>query len=732
MRMATSEIPWRVLNRLSAYVILVGLGAPVWGEPRRPGAPSEEILITGERQRESIPQVIQVGSFRGATQLNTPSTVSVITDETMRSQQDQSLAEALRNSSGVTGLLVSPSVYTNASIRGVPVNGRTNIKLNGSLSVVNFIETPLENKARIEVLKGVSALYYGFATPSGIINLVARSAPISPELRVSISSNQFGQIQTTAEAGTTMGILGFRTTIVAGTVRSGIRRTTGDRQLQAGNISIQPSDALTFDLVVEHIGKDVTEPTILQGPKRRAFLLTQLPQLPDPQDNSGSKGFVNRARELNLLVRGRWIITPQWTVTTEGGFSNARRDRRFSILGNFDSITGLGQLTVQASDGQLFRNSMLRSDLSGNVETGAISHYLIVGVSRQRSRQYFTAPRVVADPTNPDGCVELGIGLDCVQNAFHPTALRDIDFDGRTPFDPNRDTKNLDTGFYAFDRLGLGGGAHDRLNLILGIRKSVYREYVASDRYHWRRTFAANPTTFSAAGIYRPRSNVSLYASYIQGIESEPPAPNLTVNQGEILPPGKSTQWELGAKVSPNQSLLLNVAYFDIRRRLTYVNSDNRFVDDGNGYYGGVEAGIAGKVTSDLSVVGSATLLDAREAVPGDRAIDGKRVEDSAHWQWSLFGEYRPSKWLRGVGLSGGIFFVGRRPINPENSLFVPGYTTLDIGASYTLRIAGLSTIVRLNVNNLLAKRYVASTGSNVFAMGMPRTIRLTLTTKVL
>jgi outer membrane receptor protein involved in Fe transport len=40
--------------------------------------------------------------------------------------------------------------------------------------VINLVDLPLENKARVEVLKGVGALYYGFAPPSGIVNLVTK------------------------------------------------------------------------------------------------------------------------------------------------------------------------------------------------------------------------------------------------------------------------------------------------------------------------------------------------------------------------------------------------------------------------------------------------------------------------------------------------------------------------------------------------------------------------------
>jgi iron complex outermembrane receptor protein len=715
-----------------AGAVLFGAAGQASAQDQKPRAkPLEEIIVTGERQDSRRSQVIQAGTFGGAKQLDTPMTVSVVTDEVMRSQQDQSLAEVLRNSAGVTGLLVSPSVLSNVSMRGIPIDARTNFKLNGSLSVVSFIEMPLEDKARVEVLKGVSALHYGFATPSGIVNLVTRGPPETSELNASISGNNYGQLQASADGGATWGLVGFRLTFAGGAVDSGIRRANGNRGLEAAVVSIRPSDSIKFDIDLEHITKNVTEPTIFQGPTDRPGLLTQLPRLPDPRLNPGSSSFMNRASEMNMLARMRWTFAPRWILTANGGFSNARRDRRLSMLARFNPTTGVGILTVQAANGQLYRNSSFRADVTGSLDTGPFEHDLVLGVATQRSRQYFAPAPIVAGRANAAGCVALGLGPQCLQSAFDPVVLRDVNFDGNVPYDPTRDTKNVETGLYLFDRLSFRGAARERFQLIAGIRKSFYSQFVAIDQGKWSRDFTSQPTTFSAAAIYGPMPGVSIYASYVEGIESEPPAPNLTVNQGQTLPPGKSSQREFGVKINPVSRLLLNVAYFDIDRRLTYVNSVGRFVNDGFGHYHGVEVGLEGDFSQSLSVIGSAMLLDAREDVPGDPIIDGKRVENSAHWQWSAFAEHKFSRWLAGAGVNAGLSFTGKRSINPENSLFVPGYTTLDVGTFYRMKIGGIPVTAYLNAANLLSKRYVASTGSNLIAMGIPMSLRLRFTAKL-
>lgn len=93
----------------------------------------EEIVVTSDRQNSYGADLIQAGSFRGARQLDTPLTVSVIPQEVLQSQQAEGLFDALRNTAGVTSAQTSPVVYNNLSIRGIPVENRGNYRLNGSL-----------------------------------------------------------------------------------------------------------------------------------------------------------------------------------------------------------------------------------------------------------------------------------------------------------------------------------------------------------------------------------------------------------------------------------------------------------------------------------------------------------------------------------------------------------------------------------------------------------------------
>ena len=106
---------------------------------------------------------------------------------------------------------------------------------------MNFIDLPLENKERVEVLKGVSTLYYGFSTPSGIVNLVTKRPPREALFDVAVNANDHGQLQAWFDAGATSGMVGGRAVLVAGSVDLGIERTRSRRNLQSAALQLAPS-----------------------------------------------------------------------------------------------------------------------------------------------------------------------------------------------------------------------------------------------------------------------------------------------------------------------------------------------------------------------------------------------------------------------------------------------------------------------------------------------------------
>ena len=142
----------------------------------------------------------------------------------------QGLLDALKNTAGVTSSQTSPTVYNNLSIRGIPVDNRGNYRLDGSLPIVNLIDLPLEDKDRVEALKGASALYYGFTTPSGIINLTMKRPTHAAFVDTDLFGDDNGGVGEHVDANDWWGIFGARVNAVYAKVDSGIDFTQGGQR----------------------------------------------------------------------------------------------------------------------------------------------------------------------------------------------------------------------------------------------------------------------------------------------------------------------------------------------------------------------------------------------------------------------------------------------------------------------------------------------------------------------
>jgi iron complex outermembrane receptor protein len=219
--------------------------------------------------------------------------------------------------------------------------------------------------------------------------------------------------------------------------------------------------------------------------------------------------------------------------------------------------------------------------------------------------------------------------------------------------------------------------------------------------------------------MYKPIPNVSIYASYIEGVEESGQAPANRANNGEILAPAVSKQKEVGVKALVAQGILLQVAYFDIKRASTTVDAANRFVLNGMARYSGFELSASGEVTKQLSLIGSALFMEAEQLNRANAETFGKIPDNTPQRTASLFAEYRLTS-IPGLALSSGVHYVGRRPVNSANQAFVDDYAILSLGARYATRIAGKRTMIQAVVDNAANSNYWSTAGNGLLGVGAP------------
>ena len=311
-----------------------------------PGRKLPAVTVTGERVGSYKSDSVQVGTFRDMAPLDVPQTSNVVTREVLDAQATTSLFGALRNTAGVTRSQLNGSTYDNIAIRGILVENRSNYRLNGSLPVINLIDIPMENKERVEVLKGASSLYYGFVPPSGIVNLVTKRAGKDPILNVSVMANIYGGANTHIDAGRRFGSehqFGARINLLAGREDIGIHNFSGHRALMSGAFDWRVTDKLSLKFDVEHYRKEVSEQAAIQAPAAVNGVIT-LPPVPNARRNLAGEWQKYDAEATNLLLRADYAISDNWGLLFELGKAQTRRDRNFSQFQNYDLATGEGTL----------------------------------------------------------------------------------------------------------------------------------------------------------------------------------------------------------------------------------------------------------------------------------------------------------------------------------------------------------------------------------------------------
>ncbi|SHL39347.1 iron complex outermembrane recepter protein [Nitrosospira sp. Nsp11] len=689
--------------KINLYPAIVALSLTSWIQQAEAETPSSgqsdagkklpAVIVTGERTGSFNSDSVQVGTFRDMAPIDVPQTSNVVTREVLDAQAITGVFGALRNTAGVTRSQLNGSTYDNIAIRGILVENRSNYRLNGSLPIINLIDIPMENKERVEVLKGASSLYYGFVPPSGIVNLVTKRAGKDPVTNVSLMANMYGGANTHIDLGRRFGSeqqFGARINLLAGREDIGIHNFSGHRALMSGAFDWRITDKLSVKFDVEHYRKEVSEQAAIQALPAVNGVIT-LPPIPNARRNLAGEWQKYDAEATNLLLRADYAISDNWGVLFEIGKAQTRRDRNFSQFQNYNLGTGEGTLRTFFNRGQHWDNQNIRAEVFGRFPGQAITHEVSVG---------FTGNERSQDPRTSST-------FDTTQNLYNPI---DIARQSPTmPFSANR-SKITDLGLYISDRILIGG----RLQVMLGVRSSFYESVAATTHYKADRV---NP---SLSLMYKPIPNVSIYASYIEGVEESGQAPANRANNGEILAPAVSKQKEVGVKALVAQGILLQVAYFDIKRASTTVDvPTNRFVLNGMARYSGFELSASGEVTKQLSLIGSALFMEAEQLNRANAETFGKIPDNTPQRTASLFAEYRLTS-IPGLALSSGVHYVGRRPVNSANQAFVDDYAILSLGARYATRIAGKRTMLQAVVDNATNSNYWSTAGNGLLGVGAP------------
>ncbi|SHM86180.1 iron complex outermembrane recepter protein [Duganella sacchari] len=662
------------------------------------------VKVTAARADGFAAKTVEAGSFRGADIMDVPSTVNVVTREVLELQAAGGLYDALRNTAGVSRQQNGGDTWDQLVIRGIAVENRTNYRLNGTLPIMNFSQVPMEDKERVEVLKGATALYYGFTSPAGVVNFVTKRAGATPVSTVGMMVDQNGSAVATADVARRFGEaqqVGVRINAAGGTLGSYLDNVgNGNRKFASAALDWRVNARLLLKADLEYDKRRVTEQAGIALPAAVAGVIA-LPPAVDPKRLIGPDWATFEAETKNLLLRADYALNDNWALTLEAGHSETARDRGLAIFRLTNAaalVTGAGRITGNLQH-SVVDSDMLRAEVAGTVMTGAVQHDVTVGATRTDKGQ--------------DPIYQANYSI-AAQNLYQPVPITSYTI---SPYPTAPTTAALDSrdeGVYAIDRLTFSPD----WQAVAGLRNVQYRSDQGANHYD------VSKTTPMAALIYKLNRDLSFYLSSSQGLEEGETAPTGSNNVGERMAPGVSRQKELGARWRVPGGTLVQAAVFDISRPGYYTNTANVFTADGEQRYRGLELSAQGRLTRQLSWQTSAQWID-----PEFRHINadynGKLPENASKQTGSAFLSYELAS-LPGLSFNGGAYYTGRRPVNDLNQAFLGGVTLFSAGVRYATAIMGKHTVLQANVDNAADKQYWAGAGTRL-ASGAPRLIKLSV-----
>jgi len=680
-------------------LLLASFAAPVAGQQTSgtpaTSAPTElpTTVISAKKEPSLKATTAQVGSLGDAPLLDTPASVTVFTRELIEAQRAAILTDVVRNDPSVGESYAPAGYYDSINIRGFELDPFNSYRING-MRITHDAPVALENKERIEILKGLGAVESGFSRPGGVVNYVTKRPTATPYAAIALDYDRYHAAREHLDVSAPLdaaGNVGLRINLANEQLYSYARGADGKRHFGSAALDWRIARGVKLELDAEY-----QERSQITVPGFNLLDWTTVPQNVDPRvlmnDQPWTQPFFTRTR--NLQARLVLDLPRAWTATLTAHSMRRKADDYaafpFGFYSNYDYDLYDYRSLDETRSPRTFEGL-----LRGAIDTGFVRHDLALGASHYRNTIH-----------NPDYAYNFsGVG-----NYFNPVALPEAP----EPLTPAVSYRQKEMAVYAQDTLSFG----PTWKLIVAGRQTRI-ERVASGAVE----FAWEKNVFSpnVAVVFKPRPDLSTYVSYAKGLEQGDPAPFGTTNQSQVLDPLDSRQVEAGIKWDVNAGLGVQAAAFRIEKPLEYVDASNTWVQNGTQRHSGLELSIAGRVTSNLSLFGGLTLLDPEQQSTGDPSRDGRQKSNVPKRRASIFAEYAvPS--VAGLVVTGRWQHVARRPVTDDNSVWVDGYDLFGLGARYTANVHGHPTTFGINVDNLFDKNYWKDVGLGYLHLGAPRT----------
>ncbi|PSB49281.1 TonB-dependent siderophore receptor [Cyanosarcina cf. burmensis CCALA 770] len=658
-----------------------------------------EIVVTDEREEGYRVPNTSVGTRTDTPLRDIPQSIQVVPQEVLRDQNVNTLDEALRNVSGVT-TNSGPDSFSEAGyiIRGFGTSSRSggNFLRNGLREGGDILRDFTPNIERIEALLGPASVLYGNANPGGTINILTKQPLRDPFYAIDATIGNYDFYEGAIDLS---GPLNDSKTL--------LYRLNVGYQNRGSFIDLIEASIFTISPVVSvDIGErtrltlegEYTERSIVsyQGlPAVGTVLPNPNGEIPRDRFTGEPDGTIN-----NTITRVGYRLEHQfsdnWALQNvfSARIQSNEPGNEFYILTEDGLADDNRTLNRQAIDNTVdYEDYDLATYLTGKFSTGSINHELLLGIDLSSSFLAFDRPSII--PTT----------LDIFDPVYGRATESSID-----AFDGDQLTRTL--GIYVQNLVTLT----ENLKLLLGGRFDLFEQ---DFRFQSDIDSASGDAFSPRVGlVYQPIQPISLYASYSKSFL---PVQGTAFGGGAFEPEG-GTQYEIGLKADVSEQLSATLALYHLTRtNVTTEDPDNlEFqIQTGEQRSRGVELRIAGEILPGWNIIASYASTDAQ--ITEDNTLPvGNRLDNVPENAFNLWTSYEIQQGtLQGLGFGLGLFYVGERQGDLDNSFQVPSYLRTDAAIFYNrdrFRAA-------LNFRNLFDIDYFeGSLGSNVFP-GAPFTV---------
>jgi iron complex outermembrane recepter protein len=710
--------PFFKATRISAAVA-VCIASTAWAQQN----PTEITIV------DKLPA--QVSGFGDVSARELPFSTTVIDQSTLKDMGARRVSDALRLDASVTDSYNSPAYWDMLSVRGFTLDNRYNYRREG-LPISAETMIPMDNKERIELLKGTSGIQAGTSAPGGLVNYVVKRAPTHSDQTIRNMTLSYGEGNnklTAADLGGRFGNngeFGYRFNVAYEDLNPYIGNTKGHRNLVALAMDwrINPDSKLEWEFEQSHREQI--------GVNAYSLLGNALPPTVNGTRNITRQAWAQPGvfDGITGSVRFKQNLDNGWLWTTQYGLQQLKTDDRLAFAfgcgadSNYKSYcnnTGTFDLYDWRSENEKRTTEAIQTEIAGSSILAGLQHDVSWSITRQRQLD-----RMPYQQTNNY------VGTSSIYSyAINNTNAAYTD----SPLSTNRTEYSTELAFK--DRIHLNASTA----VWTGLKHTMFNRSSARTDNTQSTSDQRSVNTPWVALTHQLNPAHMIYASYSEGVElNVTPNKSSYTNAGAVLPALKSKQHEIGVKGASSQSTW-QVTWFDITRPAVSDAPDacdptsttpscTRQID-GQAHHKGLDISGQTKAISQWTLGAGYTWIDAkREASTVTPSVNGQSPINVPAYVFKGTAEYRFSS-LPSLRTGLRVTREGERNATELGEVKLPAWTTWSASTHYETKVNNVASTWSLAVDNLTDKQYWREApkqfGHYYLYPGAPRTIRATV-----